>query len=184
MRKIFVVCSVVAILFMTNHAMAQTTRLFGISSDSIKFYIQERGLYNAIYPETNKFTGVANTFKDGSPLTEDIFFGDTPTVSLDLSDPLIEGQLKAHVLVMFTSEQKEILKGEPIYLNLKFDPETGKISDYELEFPYNSKINSNLPNLQLVRYLGRMLTLIKGTITDVGKKMNFCEMGMKIIIQP
>ena len=121
----------------------------------------------------SRYYGVDWTFKDGSPLTEDIYFeGEGIIVDDDWTRP------KALSIVngAFTAEQGAFLNGKTFSVDMRISPETGKVVEVYFKFYANSPF-VRIPPEVFRDIEQRLKEEVWFTITPLGKRLNYLQCG-------
>lgn len=127
----------------------------------------ETRLYNIV----NKFMDVDWAFIDGSEMNKDVYFGNIPTIDHKAGPPT---KLLAYSIVnnAFSANQKALIKGNKLLINLNIDPSTGYVIDVYFSFLEDSPYR-NIP-IEVYRTIEVALKeKMRFTMTEIGKKLNY-----------
>lgn len=138
--------------------------------DGVKYYYVDIGPIRTIFSETNRFTNVFRTMKDGSKLTEEYDMGGVRTSGIAPDKREMTTEIVNSNLYRYSKD----IKGETLYVSLKINPETGKIWDVEFEFNKTGKITTAVPVEAFRQIEVDLRQFIDFTITEAGKRLNYC----------
>lgn len=173
MRLRQIATAMIALILCTNECYSQTdyypNTLGTINKGEYTYkYTLDNGRIS-LFNVNNKYIDCKWGFKDGSKMTEEVYFGRTPTIVKDnWTKPL------AYSIVnnAFLDDQKAIIKGNKLFIHMNIDPRTGNVADVYFSFLDNSPYR-NIP-IEVYRTIEVALQeKMRFTMTEIGKKLNY-----------
>lgn len=172
MRLRQIATAMIALILCTNECYSQTdyypNTLGTINKGEYTYkYTLDNGRIS-LFNVNNKYIDCKWGFKDGSKMTEEVYFGRTPTIVKDnWTKPL------AYSIVndAFSIDQKSLIKGNSLMTEINIDPITGNI-DVTFSFLDNTAYR-NIPIETYRKIEVALKEKIQFTMTDIGKKLNY-----------